>query len=109
MLPRARTALILCLRLALGLTAFRAAAASDVSTNAPEVKRVVHEYALTSANDFPGRDPQDWRLLASNDGGKSWDILDVRKGEIFTERHQRRVFSCTNETAYNFYRLAIDR
>ena len=71
--------------------------------------KIVHQYALTSANDFPQRDPQSWRLLASNDGGTTWVTLDVQKGEIFSERHQRRVFVCTNSTLYNLYRLQIDR
>ena len=48
-------------------------------------------------------------MLASNDGGKSWDVLDVRNGETFTERHQRRVFACTNDAAYNVFPLEIDR
>src|ERR1700761_7356201 len=61
------------------------------------VAKVIQRYALTSANDFPQRDPQDWRLLASNDGGKTWVTLDVRKGESFQERHQRRTFVFTND------------
>ena len=70
--------------------------------------KVVRQYALTSANDFPQRDPQNWRLLASNDGGRTWVTLDVRKGEFFAERHQRRVYALTNSTPYNMYRLQID-
>ena len=73
------------------------------------VAKVVRRYALTSANDFPQRDPRDWRLLASNDGGKTWVTLDTRKGEVFSERHQRRVFQLTNTQAFNLYRLQIDR
>ena len=71
--------------------------------------RVVRQYALTSANDFPQRDPQDWRLLGSNDGGRTWTTLDVRKGELFSERHQRRVFKLVSPRAFNGYRLEIDR
>ena len=78
-------------------------------TEAGPDRKVVRQYALTSANDFPQRDPQDWRLLASNDGGVSWTVLDVRQGELFSERHQRRLFDCTNHTAFNIYRLEIDR
>jgi len=70
---------------------------------------VVRQYALTSANDFPQRDPRDWRLLGSNDGGQTWTTLDSRKGEIFSERHQRRVFTLANHAAFNLYRLQIDR
>src|ERR1019366_1324480 len=72
------------------------------------IQKVIHQYALTSANDFPQRDPQDWRLLGSNDGGKPWTALDVRKGEIFQERHQRRLFKIANQTAFETYRLQID-
>jgi len=84
------------------------------ATNALAVRwmplaNVVRQYALTSANDFPLRDPQDWCLLASNDGGKTWVTLDKRTGEIFSERHQRRVFHITNSVAFNLYRLQIDR
>ncbi|HYG23903.1 MAG TPA: ATP-binding protein [Verrucomicrobiae bacterium] len=79
-----------------------------VRTETP-VRKVVRQYALTSANDFLQRDPQDWRLLASNDGGRTWATLDVRAGEGFSERHQRRVFSIANTNAFNLYRLQIDR
>ncbi|HEY4417733.1 MAG TPA: ATP-binding protein [Verrucomicrobiae bacterium] len=72
------------------------------------VKKVIHQYALTSANDFPQRDPQNWRLLGSNDGGKTWTILDIRKNEFFTARQQRRRFQINNETAFETYRLQID-
>ncbi|HWD21194.1 MAG TPA: ATP-binding protein [Verrucomicrobiae bacterium] len=94
-----------------GLAVFLTApAAPGAETAAPrQAPKVVRQYALTSANDFPQRDPFDWRLLASNDGGVTWATLDVRTGELFTERHQRRVFKIHNETAYNIYRLQIDR
>jgi signal transduction histidine kinase len=71
--------------------------------------RIVRRYALTSANDFPERDPRDWRLLGSNDGGQTWTTLDVRQNETFPERHQRRLFACTNVGSFNLYRLQIDR
>lgn len=73
------------------------------------IAKVVEQYALTSANDFPQRDPRDWRLLGSNDGGRSWTTLDQRKGELFSERHQRRLFHVAHPAAFNMYRLAIER
>ena len=73
------------------------------------VRKVIHQYALTSANDFPQRDPQDWRLLGSNDGGKNWTVLDVRRDEIFQSRQQRKQYRISNDTAYETYRLQIDR
>ena len=89
--------------LPLGLTS-RAFAAGELSP-----AKVVRQYALTSANDFPQRDPLDWRLLGSNDGGKSWSSLDARKGVIFSERHQRKLFKIPNQIAFNLYRLEFDR
>jgi signal transduction histidine kinase len=73
------------------------------------VARRILQYALTSANDFPQRDPQDWRLLGSNDDGTSWTTLDTRKGEVFFERHQRRVFKVSTPGEFTVYRLQIER
>ncbi|HEV7706867.1 MAG TPA: ThuA domain-containing protein, partial [Asanoa sp.] len=67
---------------------------------------VVNRYALTSANDFPGRDPKNWKLQGSNDG-QSWTDLDTRTNEVFPQRFQTRQFSFTNTTAYQYYRLDI--
>src|SRR6266540_704396 len=68
---------------------------------------VVH-YALTSANDEPGRDPQDWTLRGSQDG-QAWVDLDRQTGQMFTERFQTKEYHFTNATAYLFYRLDITR
>ncbi len=65
-------------------------------------------YALTSANDMPGSDPRDWRLLGSNNRGKTWDLLDERHDESFTNRRQRREFTLANPAMYETYRLQID-
>ena len=71
--------------------------------------KIVRQYSLTSGNDFPQRDPMDWRLLGSNDGGKTWSVLDDRKGVIFSKRHQRQLFKIHNRAAFNIYRLEIER
>jgi len=78
-------------------------------TNTALPAKIVRQYALTSANDFPQRDPMDWRLLGSDDGGETWSVLDERKGVLFSERHQRQLFKITNQTAFNLYRLEIER
>ena len=65
-------------------------------------------YTLTSANDFPERDPIDWNLQASHDG-EEWVTLDSRAGEIFEERFQIKVYPISNTVAYKFYRLNILR
>ena len=102
---------IFCFLLGLKVAAFVMAETPQPSVSSvPDITtKVVRQYALISANDFPQRDPQDWRLLASNDDGKSWVTLDIRQDELFSERHQRRVFAITNDTAFNIYRLQIDR
>lgn len=81
--------------------------ASLNSYGSDALKKVVRQYALTSANDFPQRDPFVWRLLGSNDGGKDWEVLDACYNEVFTERHQRRLFKISNTKAFNVYRLEI--
>ncbi|XVV17740.1 ThuA domain-containing protein [Actinoplanes sp. CA-131856] len=63
-------------------------------------------YALTSANDFDGRDPKDWTLQGSADG-QTWTDLDRRTGQSFPERFQIRRFDVANPADFKFYRLNI--
>src|ERR1017187_6671106 len=72
----ARLPLVLLAAMALGW----GAPALPPSAKPEPVAKAVRQYALTSANDFPQRDPQDWRLLGSNDDGKTWTVLDVFSG-----------------------------
>jgi hypothetical protein len=67
---------------------------------------VVHSYSLTSANDVPQRDPADWKLQGSNNGA-TWVDVDSRTAEVFTSRYQTNSYTCTNTTAYRWYRLLI--
>ncbi|GAA2117290.1 ThuA domain-containing protein [Actinomadura alba] len=66
----------------------------------------VGHYALTSANDFTGRDPKDWTLQGSQDG-QSWKDLDKRTGETFAQRFLTKEYKFDNSTAYQYYRLDI--
>ncbi|QIQ03636.1 discoidin domain-containing protein [Streptomyces liangshanensis] len=66
----------------------------------------VASYSLTSANDAPDRDPRDWRLQGSHDGG-TWTTLDTRTGERFGRRFETRDFSFANSVPYRRYRLLI--
>jgi predicted alpha-1,2-mannosidase len=65
-------------------------------------------YALTSANDAPDRDPQDWTLLGSNDGD-DWTELDRQTGQSFDERFQTKEFGIDPGAEYSYYRLDITR
>ncbi|MGH3461665.1 MAG: GH92 family glycosyl hydrolase [Kribbellaceae bacterium] len=66
----------------------------------------IKRYALTSANDAPGRDPRNWTLQGSNDG-TTWTTFDTRTGEDFESRFQTKVYDVDNDTAYRFYKLDI--
>src|SRR6266545_1453732 len=65
-------------------------------------------YALGSANDAPGRDPQDWTLQASNDG-QTWTTLDTQVDQSFSERFQMKQYPVANDQAYLYYKLNITR
>jgi predicted alpha-1,2-mannosidase len=67
---------------------------------------VVVRYALTAANDAPGRDPREWRLLGSDDGG-TWTTLDTRKNQDLGDRFNTTEYSLANTTAYSYYRLDV--
>jgi alpha-mannosidase len=66
------------------------------------------QYTVTSANDYPVRDPAAWRLLGSNDGGTNWVTLDSQTNQAFASRYQMNSYPLTNQIAYNVYRFAID-
>lgn len=67
---------------------------------------IVNQYALSSANDVPERDPKNWKLLGSTDG-KKWITLDTQSKESFDERMQTKVYSFENSTPYAYYRLHV--
>lgn len=69
---------------------------------------VVTQYALTSANDAPERDPQNWKLEGSNDNS-AWTLLDVRENQKFAGRYSKLHYSVNNATAYTYYRLSVTK
>jgi subtilisin family serine protease len=66
-------------------------------------------YTLTSANDAAERDPAQWLLQGSNDGGATWTSLDGRTGEVFAQRRLKRTFAVAQPRSFAAYRLAIQR
>jgi predicted alpha-1,2-mannosidase len=68
----------------------------------------VKRYAVSSANDAPERDPQDWTLQGSPDG-RRWTTLDSQTGQTFSSRFQTKQYDFANTTAYLYYRLNITR
>ncbi|OVA01559.1 Transglutaminase-like [Macleaya cordata] len=49
-------------------------------------------YEFMSANDAPERDPMNWLVEGSNDGGSSWYVLDKQDSQIFEKRFHRKTF-----------------
>lgn len=65
----------------------------------------VASYRLTSANDVPQRDPQEWTFSGSADGA-TWTRLDSRTlATPFESRFQTKEFTCADTAAYRFYRF----
>ena len=77
--------------------------AAWVQFKAPQ-RYIVTKYALTSANDFPERDPKNWTLQGSNDGTR-WFTINTQRNQVFTSRFQRREWSFANTAAFLRYRL----
>ena len=67
---------------------------------------VVSSYTLTSANDVPARDPQDWVFAGSVDGS-TWVTLDTRHIAPFEQRLQAKQFAFANTDAYRYYRFVF--
>ena len=65
----------------------------------------VSKYTLTSANDVPARDPQNWTFSGSQNG-ENWTVLDTRALPApFEARLQAKEFTAANQTAYAFYKF----
>ncbi|MGW0767347.1 GH92 family glycosyl hydrolase [Streptomyces sp. NPDC002676] len=65
-------------------------------------------YALTSANDYDGRDPKDWTLQGSADG-HDWKTLDTRAGESFSARFQTKSYDLAQPAEYQHFRLDVTK
>jgi predicted alpha-1,2-mannosidase len=66
----------------------------------------VKKYALTSANDSPGRDPKDFQLQGSADGS-TWTTVDSRSGQTFSGRFKTDLYDVATPAAYRYYRLNV--
>lgn len=65
--------------------------------------------ALTSANDAPSRDPENFQLLGSNDAGATWVTIGSWSGESFAQRYERHQYVTANGLAYKSYRVNITK
>ncbi|KNA14976.1 hypothetical protein SOVF_102390, partial [Spinacia oleracea] len=68
-------------------------------------------YELMSANDAPERDPKDWIVEGSSDGGMKWYVIDRQTCQKFDSRFQRKLYriaSChTQSNALRFTFLSV--
>jgi hypothetical protein len=64
-------------------------------------------YSLTSAEDVPGRDPQQWLLDGSTDGGASWTHITSTSG-YFLNRNETRAWLATDPASFSAFRLNIE-
>lgn len=63
-------------------------------------------YELMSANDAPERDPKDWIIEGSDDGGANWRVLDERTSQMFDNRFQRKTYKVKLQGFFsNVFRL----
>lgn len=67
---------------------------------------VVTSYSVTSANDFPERDPKNWVFEASTNGS-SWTTLDTQTNQTFVARFAKKTYSFSNTGSYRYYRLRV--
>jgi hypothetical protein len=69
-------------------------------------KAAANLYTITSANDFPNRDPKSWQLFGSQNA-RDWHPLDKRSNVIWDNRLETKLFFFENKTTFTFYRLEI--
>jgi predicted alpha-1,2-mannosidase len=68
--------------------------------------QTVTNYAITSANDEPGRDPKDWTLQGSADG-TTWVTVDQQTGQSWAARGETHDFTVADPKPYLYYRLNV--
>lgn len=66
----------------------------------------VDTYTMTSANDFPTRDPRAWKVYGSNDE-VVWDLLDQQDQGVWADRLQTQVFYLERAAAYSRYKVEV--
>ncbi|WP_062058215.1 basic secretory protein-like protein [Aquimarina longa] len=69
---------------------------------------IIKKYAITSANDAPGRDPKNWTLSGSTDG-INWEVLDSKTDQEFSKRTVTNSYSLEhNKKAYSHYKFDFE-
>lgn len=73
--------------------------------------QVISAYTLTSGNDAAERDPNTWKLQASDDDGKTWVTVDDRSNFLFSARYQTVKFELNqpDNVPHKTYRLLVNQ
>jgi hypothetical protein len=69
--------------------------------------KTVTKYVIRSANDYPDRDPRNWTLEGSNNGGSNWSVVATESGKTFASRFLRQEYTVATPGAYTSYRLNV--
>ncbi|MBI9019385.1 MAG: PKD domain-containing protein [Phycisphaerae bacterium] len=64
-------------------------------------------YSFTSANDAPGRDPENWTLEGS-ENGTDWTEIDQQKNQSFKDRYQVNRYVVNCKSNFKFYRWNLE-
>ncbi|KZS41133.1 hypothetical protein AWE51_23575 [Aquimarina aggregata] len=80
---------------------------SWIQIQLPEAK-IVNTLTLTSPNDAPDRDPENFRLLGSNNG-IDFTLLQNWDEQFFIIPFEKKVLPFSNTKAYSYYRLEITK
>lgn len=67
----------------------------------------INAYTVTSGNDAPERDPLNWTLAGSNDGGTTWEAIDTITEATFSDRNKVNIYQLESEESYSSYRFFI--
>ncbi|KAJ1701023.1 hypothetical protein LUZ63_000802 [Rhynchospora breviuscula] len=67
----------------------------------------LESYDLMSANDVPERDPMDWVLEASSDGGSSWTVIDRQGSQLFESRFLHKSFKIGTRFVADTFRFRV--
>jgi hypothetical protein len=68
----------------------------------------IDSYAITSANDSPGRDPKTWTLEGSNDDGATWTVVDTQTDVAYDDaRFATKNYTVADPGSYKVYKLDV--
>jgi len=67
----------------------------------------INAYTITSGNDAPDRDPNDWTLEGSSDGGSTWETIATVTDATFSARNKVNIYRLDSDVTYSSFRLSI--